>query len=703
MSTEQSVDTQLIEQTKQQIRSLVNEITQLAKSDVAPEEFHGEFLPRVISALAAVGGALWTIDDNGSLGLAYHVNMRESKLQDNEEDNKRHSRLLYRILRSGEGNLVPAHTVSEGDDEAGNPTDFLLVFGVIKTELETVGLVEILQRSDTSLTTQKGYLRFLEQMTGLASDYYKNRQLRNFGDRQNLWAQLEEFTKTIHKSLHKAETAYTIANEGRRLIECDRVSVALRRGSKCRVEAVSGQDIVDKRSSTVKLLGRLATAVVRCNEPVWYTGDTSNLAPQVERAVEEYVDESHTKMVAVFPLTRQKLSDTDQEYEDPDKRDKAEVPFGALIVEQIEDNRVPERTRKRIEIVADHACSAMGNSIDYNSIFLMPLWRLIGKSKVLLTARMLPKTISVSLLVIALIVFLCVFPWAFNMQSPGTLEPSVKASVYAMVDGDVIILNATHGMKVEGPYRDPVTKYWVYPQTPTMLVQLQNTDLEMKYNSLIGERDKVAKERDAVQDLLTSSSGLSPLENMRYQSQVVISDLQLQNFEEQLKHLKSQMQDLRIYAPIRGEVMDWELENKLLNRPVRRGDMLMEIADLSQSWELELLMPEKRIGHVLNYWKKRQEKNEGPMDVDFVLASRTNERFYGKVISIHERAEVRGQDGNTVLIKVSLNDPEKLLTESLRPGVSVTAKIHCGTKPVGYVLFHEAVEYLQKTVFFWWF
>ena len=698
MSIEQSVDAQLIEQTKQQIRSLVNEITQLSKSDIAPEEFHGEFLPRVISALAAVGGALWTLDDNGSLGLSYHVNMRESKLQEDEEANKRHSRLLYRILRSGEGNLVPAHTVSEGDDEAGNPTDFLLVFGVIKTELETVGLIEILQRSDTSLTTQKGYLRFLEQMTALASDYYKNRQLRNFGDRQNLWAQLEEFTKTIHKSLHKAETAYTIANEGRRLIECDRVSVALRRGSKCRVEAVSGQDIVDKRSSTVKLLGRLATAVVRCNEPVWYTGDTSNLAPQVERAVEEYVDESHTKMVAVFPLTRQKLSDTDQEYEDPDKREKAEAPFGALIVEQIEDNRIPERTRKRIEIVADHACSAMGNAIDYNSIFLMPLWRLIGKSQVLLTARMLPKTVSVSLLIIALIVFLCVFPWDFNMQTPGSLEPSVKASVYAKVDGDVVYLPVTHGTRVEGPIRDPETDNLV-PRT--LLVRLKSTDLDMKRNSLIGERDKVEKELAALRDL-TTGSGFSQQDEMKYTNQIDICVLQLQHYAQQLWYLDFQRQDLSIYAPISGEVMDWNLESKLMGRPVRRGEVLMEIADLSKPWELELLMPEKRIGHVLKYQQKLAEKNE-VLQVEFVLASIPNVRHKGEVESIHERAEVRGQDGNTVMIKVRLKEPEKLSQDELRPGVTVTAKIQCGKKPAGYVLFHEAVEYLQKTVFFWWF
>ncbi len=697
MSTEQSVDAHLIEQTKQQIRSLVNEITQLSKSDIAPEEFHGEFLPRVISALAAVGGALWTLDDAGSLGLAYHVNMREAKLHEDEDANKRHSRLLYRILRSGEGNLVPAHTVSEGDDEAGNPTDFLLVFGVIKTELETVGLIEILQRSDTSLTTQKGYLRFLEQMTNLASDYYKNRQLRNFGDRQNLWAQLEEFTKTIHKSLHKAETAYTIANEGRRLIECDRVSVALRRGNKCRIEAVSGQDIVDKRSTTVKLLGRLATSVVRCNEPVWYTGDTSNLAPQVERAVEEYVDESHTKMVAVFPLTRQKLSDADQEYEDPNKRDKVEAPFGALIVEQIEDSRIPERTRKRIEIVADHACSAMGNSIDYNSIFLMPLWRLIGKSKLLFTARMLPKTISVSVLVIALIVFLCVFPWDFNMHTPGSLEPSVKSTVYALADGDVVEMNARHGMKVEGPVLDTATGRLV-PRT--RLVRLKSTDLDMKRNSLNGERDKVERELASYRDLTTGSSGLSPQDRMKYDAQILICEQQLRYYGQQLEYLDMQQQDLNVYAPITGEVMDWNLENKLMGRPVRRGEMLMEIADLSKPWELELLMPEKQIGHVLNYKKKLDANNEGPLQVDFVLASTPNERHQGEVISIHERAEVRGQDGNTVLIKVRLLEPEKL-PEALRPGVSVTARVHCGKQPVGYVMFHQAVEYLQKHVFFW--
>ena len=101
----------------------------------------------------------------------------------------------------------------------------------LRTELEVVGVVEVLQRSDTGPAIQRGYLRFLLDMCELASDFLKSRQLRHFSDRQVLWSRLEDFTRAVHASLEPLETAYTIANEGRRLIECDRVSVAIRKGA----------------------------------------------------------------------------------------------------------------------------------------------------------------------------------------------------------------------------------------------------------------------------------------------------------------------------------------------------------------------------------------------------------------------------------------------------------------------------------------
>ena len=90
------------------------------------------------------------------------------------------------------------------------------------------------------------------------------------------------------------------------------------------IEAVSGQDVFDKRSNTIRLLGRLASAVVASGEAIWYTGDTRDMAPQVEEAVEEYVDESHSKTVAVLPLRRPPPDEED----DPENRQEPPPPVG---------------------------------------------------------------------------------------------------------------------------------------------------------------------------------------------------------------------------------------------------------------------------------------------------------------------------------------------------------------------------------------
>ena len=372
-----------------QIQALVGEISQLSRQNVAPGQFYGEFLNRLVTALAAKGGVVWTTGENGQLALQYQLNLQQTGLLEDEEKQKRHSRLLYKLLANpdvagGNGVLVPPHS-GFGEDGAANPTEFLLVFGPLRTDLEMVGLVEIFQRDEVATQVQQGYLRFVVQMCELAGDFLKSHQLRHFSDRQVLWSRLEDFTRNVHASLEPIETAYTIANEARRLIECDRVSVAIRRGNRCTIEAVSGQDVFDKRSNTVRLLGRLASAVVATGEPVWYAGDTRDLAPQVEEAVQEYVDDAHSKMIAILPLGRPK---PDQDADEQEK-DDAEGPVGALIVEQIEDNRVAPAMAQRVEVVCQHSSVALANAMEHQSLFLMPLWRAIGKSKFIVQARTL--------------------------------------------------------------------------------------------------------------------------------------------------------------------------------------------------------------------------------------------------------------------------------------------------------------------------
>jgi hypothetical protein len=178
-----------MKETKGQIRALVAEIARFSRSDLSEQEFYGEFLVRVVSALAAVGGAVWTLNPEGRLSLQYQVNIQETNLRDSEERQAQHGRMLYRTFSGGAAILVPPHSGLGGSDRsddgaiAANPTEFLLLLGPLKTKSENVGIVEIFQRSGSDPTTQKGYLRFLIQMCELANDFLSRLDKARTGDK----------------------------------------------------------------------------------------------------------------------------------------------------------------------------------------------------------------------------------------------------------------------------------------------------------------------------------------------------------------------------------------------------------------------------------------------------------------------------------------------------------------------------------------
>ena len=677
MSTEQSLDPNLIEQTKRQIQSLVAEIAQLAKSDVSPEEFYPEFLTKIVSALAAVGGAVWTLDgEAGQLALKYQINLHQTNLQNDEEGQKQHFQLLRKSLTGTEPFLVPAHSGAAGEDgEVGNPTDFLLLFGPLRTDLETVGVVEILQRPDTGINTQKGYIRFLGQMCELAADYIKSHQLRHFSDRQALWTRLEEFTRVAHATLDPRLTAYTIANEGRRLIECDRVSVAIKKGRKCQIEAVSGQDLFDKRSNLIRLLGRLAQAVVASEEPMWYTGDTSDMAPQVEDAVQEYVDESHSKTVAVLPLKRPEISKDEQ---DPDKPEDPEEPIGAIIVEQIENSRVSPSMRGRVEVVCDHSSVALANALEHHSLFLMPVWRLLGKASWLVKARTLPKTVAVTVGVLALIGFLCFFPADFNLESKGTLEPVLQRDVFANIGGVVEEVYVKDGQQVkEGQ----------------LLATLRNIDLEVAKDQVLGDIATTHKQIASTQRTVFSDEPMREEERNRLRGELASLRQKLISLNEQKRLYEEKEKYLKVVSPLDGKIVEFDVDRDLIRRPVQQGQRLMRVADPDGEWELELNMAEDRMGHIAD----AREKIAKDLPVKFILATDPDVELDGTIKQVAESAEVTGEEGNTVTIRVAI---DKSQLPHIEQGATVTGKVYCGKRSLGYVWLHDAVAFIYSKILF---
>ena len=242
-----SIDPRLIQQTKNEIRGLVQEITQLSQSDIPPDRFYEQFLGRVVQALASHGGAFWSVNEQGQLKLEYQINLPAEELIDRPEPRKRHTSLLKNMLETGQPTLVPPKSGGSDAGEAGNPTEYLLVLANVRVDQETRGIVEIFQRPGGGPTTQRGYLRFLVQMSDLAGNFLKSRRLRQLGNRQTLWENLEQFFESVYRDLDVQQTAYTLVNESRRLIGCDRVSVTVRRGRRQQAVAVSSLDALERR------------------------------------------------------------------------------------------------------------------------------------------------------------------------------------------------------------------------------------------------------------------------------------------------------------------------------------------------------------------------------------------------------------------------------------------------------------------------
>ncbi|HCK42104.1 MAG TPA: hypothetical protein DHW22_10775 [Planctomycetaceae bacterium] len=688
-----SIDEEAVRRAKQEIQSLVQEVVELSRSEIEPSEFYAALMNKSVSALAAIGGVVWTLEEGDGVKLEYQVNLRETGLAESEEAQQKHGRLLQQVIDRGEPALIPPHSGAGGehaDDMAANPTDFLLVIAPIKSDRGVDGVVEIFQRTGARPTTQRGYLRFLNQICELAGEYLKNRRLRHFTHKQSLWEQLETFTALVHQALNSSETAYTIANEGRRLIGCDRVTVVLRKGTKYKVAAISGQETFDRRSNVVRLLRKLATTVAKTGDDLWFDGDTTNLAPQVEKSVNAYVDESHTKHLAVLPLRE---ADLEEEKPGERKHKKRENILGAIIIEQLVDSRQPEGMLQRVDVVRRHSSTSLTNAQAHENLFLLPLWRLLGKTRVLMTARNLPKTLLVLFALVGAILAMCYVPYDFNVVADGKLLPELRRDVFASQDGKVEEVTVRHGQKVVAG--DIVAKQW-------------SLDLEERMTQLAGQLDETLEEIRSARrqrQLLQGKVQKDDVEREELTGRLARLKVRQESLEKQKKLLELKKEQLVVTTPIDGKVITWKVE-EIKGRAVRRGQRLMEIADPASRWELEVYVPEAKMGHVVEQMQAmKQDDPKAKLQVNFILATHSAVRLSGQIEEMDRNAEVQGEQGNTVRVRVSFpqEDLKKLVddpTNELKIGADVKAKIYCGQQPIGYVWFCDLFEFVQSRIFF---
>ncbi len=685
MSTTPSQET--VEQTKQQIRSLIHEISELSRGDHPAEEYFPAVLKRIVDALAAVGGAVWLLDPEGQLRLSYQINVNQNLLEAGNEDALKHAKLLSRLFARGQSELIPANSMLGEDQSEGNPTRFLLVVSPISNGKTTGGLLEIFQRPDSAPNIQKGYLRFLDQMASLVGDWLKGTTLRQVSVRQEMWQQADHFARLVHDNLDLRDTAFTIANEGRQLIGCDRVSVAIKRGRRCKVQAISGQDSIENRSNIVTSLNTLATRVIAAGESLWYDGSVADLPPQLEEAIEDYVDLSHGRTIAVLPIRRpEKVVEGDVASKQTVQREdlSAREIIGALIVEQIESQVPADVMRSRCDLVYEHAARALNNSISHSDLFLMPVWRALDRATWLFKGTAFPKTMTV--LTLAAVGLLAMFLIDINLdlEANGTLQPVTQRQVFAHLDGEVEEVLVDHG--------DAVT-------VNQPLVRLRNRDLEVEITKVEGQLEETLQSISSLKNLVSNSTQSTKEQRVEYLSlsgQLYEAEKRLESLKAQLNLYYLNREKLVVTSPIDGVVMTWDLKKNLRARPVVKGQVLVSVADPRGDYELELLMPEKSMKYLDAAVKDTSTES---LQVQYILATDPSQDHQGTLYKnlIHGRAELDPTEGAVVKLRVK---PESMEGISRRPGAKVIADVTCGRASAAFVWFHEVIEWVQANVIF---
>ena len=368
--------------------------------------------------------------------------------------------------------------------------------------------------------------------------------------------------------------------------------------------------------------------------------------------------------------------------------------LGAIVIEQLVDSRPPDGMLQRIDVVRRHSATALTNAQEFEGLFLLPLWRALGKTKVLLTARNLPKTLLGTLAVGGLIFALCTVPYDFTMVADGKLLPEVRRNIFPGIDGVVTKVPVNHGQLVH---------------QGDVLAELQSLELEAQFTELQGELAGTLEEI-ATTDRQRQMHLNNPQEDPADMEQLTgrLAQLEVTRASQEKLHdlLEQKRERLKVTSPIEGKVVTWRVRELLENRPVSRRDRLMEVADPKSHWELEVYLPEAKLGHVLAYQQKlRQQDPAAKLQVTFILATHSAEHLTGTVEEIDTSAEVMGEKGTTVRIRVSFpQEALKRLVEDpaaqLKVGADAKAKIICGQRPVGYVLLHDLFEFVQSRILF---
>ncbi len=690
-----------------QIDQAFEEVARLAGTDLPPTTFFQEFLEKVLAGIDAPAGAIWLKNVQGFLQLQCQVNIDGVGLDKHKNGRQSHNELLRQAFQTAKPILLEpfgSTGILEGIP-AGNPTDYVVLLAPISFDEKTaIGLVEVWQEPRWDAKMKRVHLNYLVQMGGYASTYVRNQQGRQAINQEQLWNQLEAFACQIHASLDPTTVAYQVANEGRRLIGCDRLSVATREAKSAKIEAVSGADVVEKRATQIKLMRKLAEAVLKWDEKLVFRGvKDDGLPPDVYESLDHYLGESAAKLLVVMPLRDPREKDKETKEYKPGKA------RSALVMECFEPPAQAEPIFARLDVIARHSSSALYNATEMKKIPLGLLWRPLLKLQEGLGGRAKSLTYLISTIVVLVLLGLIFIPYELKMDAKGILLPVQRFTIFSPRPG-----------RIDEIYVDQNQEFG----KNQVLLRLSDEELAKEMQDYT---TKIRHSVLAIESLNKSIQTAAPAEKEQVEREKYKTEGELElavrarkRLMDEFKAVPNQPGVFFIHAPdfdpsrIRSGPAKWrvidgrDFRSELNRRPVKPSDALMKLGEVYGEWEIEVRIPQKHIGQVRDAYQTDDPDEE--LDVDLKLESHVTATYRGKLARrrIAPEAIPNKDDHNETepvvyaYVRISGDDippGDRIPVKHYVPGVEVRANIRCGKHAMGYSLFYGVWEFLHQKYF----
>jgi hypothetical protein len=685
---------QAIEAARTRIQRLVEEIAALSKRDLPTEQFLSEFISRVAQATDARGAAVWLVGSRSAEGkaefqLAAAHEFESCGFQSDEVQRALILRALTECVTQKKPVLLAPmqQQPDPGSQEAQlaqlrgevaaqqpqNKTPFPFLHVPLPLKEQVLGVVQVWLQPYVTQDNYREFATFLAQLAGYVEQHFQSRRLSTLVLETQRLQHLLKFASDLAGTLEPLDVARLAAGYGRDLIGCERCAVLWLDGGTWRVLSISGQEVVEKKSTMVKTMaafvsthvktetivlskkGLLAQHAASTEEEAKAEAEGTQLPVPRNRTDEidlAYFDMSHVASGAIAPLLDDEKQIVGAYFAESTTEGFFEPPAGA--------KEMPLAVRVT-DFIATHTGKTLRSAQDYASLpFLFATKRLRASRRAFLGNKRRKTLFRVYLWGgIAAAILFC--PWVDH------------------VEGDCVIMPVHHSVVVnEVPGR--VEKVLV--REGTML----------KAGDVIAELDK----RRIETDLETTRKEISRLdaeaERLRGAGDVAgaqVAHIQASATREAVKNREADLAACTLRSPIDGIVLTKDLE-KRAGEFLQAGSSVAEVAS-PDAWDLKVDVDQKKIGKL----EKRLEK--GPIDASYILYSQTAHTLPARIENprqISSAAEARQEKHVFVLTVEDVSVPKEIQA-SMRPGLTGRAKVALGWRPLGWLWARSLWGWLQ--------